>query len=268
MRDFTLKSYRRLLTAALESGYSIQTFEGFLRHPQEGNVIILRHDVDELAPNALRMAQVERQLGVKASYYFRIVKQSNNPDIIRQIVGMGHEVGYHYEDLVSAEGDAAVAVESFAKNLTYFRQFYPVATVCMHGSSTSQFDNRSMWNHCSLSDFDLLGEPYLSLDFDKLYYLTDTGYAWDGGKYAVRDVVNNSQGLTFHSTDQVVAAMRNHSFPSQSMILAHTLWSGTWSQWVMLHLREWLRNNVKRYSRQHPIVARCYSRLVKAYWKH
>lgn len=61
--------------------------------------MVLRHDVDELAVNALAMARLEHDMGIAASYYFRIVKQSNNPAVIHQIVQLGHEIGYHYEDL-------------------------------------------------------------------------------------------------------------------------------------------------------------------------
>ena len=105
MRDFTLKSYRSLIKAFQQAGYEFQTFEEFLSQPKEGKTVIMRHDVDELAWNALKMAQLENGMGVKATYYFRIVKQSNVPEVIEAVARLGHEVGYHYEDLALAEGD-------------------------------------------------------------------------------------------------------------------------------------------------------------------
>ena len=87
MRDFTLKSYESLLLAFQQAGYQFQTFEEMMTNPMEGNSVVMRHDVDELAWNALKMAQIEHRLGVKATYFFRIVKQSNVPEVIRQIVG-------------------------------------------------------------------------------------------------------------------------------------------------------------------------------------
>lgn len=36
---------------------------------------------------------------IKAKYYFRVVLESWNEKIIKEIASLGHEVGYHYEDL-------------------------------------------------------------------------------------------------------------------------------------------------------------------------
>lgn len=235
--------------------------------PAEGKVVVMRHDVDELARNALKLAKVEHELGIRATYFFRVVKQSNVPEVIREIAGLGHEVGYHYEDLSTAEGDKAAAMESFKEHLAYFRQYYPVKTVCMHGSSTSKYDNRSLWEGQSLADFGLVGEPYLSVDFDKVYYLTDTGYAWDGGKYAVRDVVANRSGLSFHSSRQIMEGVEKGAFPEKALILAHTLWTNSLPQWLWLHLRESMRNRVKLLSKKHRVVAKWYDKIVQLYWK-
>lgn len=267
MRDFTLKTYRSLLEAFLQAGYQFQTFEAFLERPAEGKVIVMRHDVDELAWNALKMAEVERRLGIHATYFFRVVKQSNVPEVIKGIVAMGHEVGYHYEDLSSAQGSMDKAMESFAANLEYFRGYYPVRSVCMHGSSTSKFDNRQLWEDHSLADFGLIGEPYLSVDFNKVFYLTDTGYAWDGGRFAVRDVVESGYELSFHTTRQIVECVQQGAFPEKALVLAHTLWSGSVFQWSYLHVREFFRNRIKLATRKHKGLARCYDKMVTWYWK-
>lgn len=267
MRDFTLKTYQTLLVAFQQAGYQFQSFEEMMTASAEGKTVVMRHDVDELAWNALKMAQLENSLGIRATYFFRIVKQSNVPEVIEQIVELGHEVGYHYEDLALAEGDEDKAIKSFEDHLAYFRQFYPVKSVCMHGSSTSQFDNRLLWKEHHLSDYGLVGEPYLSVDFSKVYYLTDTGYAWDGGKFATRDVVESPFELKFHTTTQIVDCIEHGAFPEKALILAHTLWTDNRIQWYWLHSREFLRNNVKLMAKNSPIVARLYKMLVERYWK-
>lgn len=267
MRDFTLKSYQSLVQAFQRAGYQFQTFEDFVTQPREGKTVVMRHDVDELAWNALKMARLENKLGISATYFFRIVKQSNVPEVIESIVALGHEVGYHYEDLALAEGDEGKAIETFEENLSYFRKYYPVRSVCMHGSSTSKFDNRLLWKKHSLSDYGLVGEPYLSVDFDKVFYMTDTGYAWDGGKYAVRDIVESPFGLKFHTTAQVVDCINEGKFPEQALILAHTLWTDSRWQWDWLHLREFFRNNLKLWAKNSPVVAQLYKKMVDFYWK-
>ncbi len=267
MRDFTLLSYQSLLVAFQQAGYRFQTFEEMMTAAAEGKTVVMRHDVDELAWNALEIAKLENSLGIRATYFFRIVKQSNVPEVIEQIVKLGHEVGYHYEDLALAEGDDSKAIKSFENNLNYFRRFYPVRSICMHGSSTSKYDNRLLWKNRSLSDFGLVGEPYLSVDFDKVFYLTDTGYAWDGGKYATRDIVESGFGLRFHKTQQIVESINKGDFPDNNMILAHTLWTDNAVQWYWLHLREFLRNNLKLWAKNNKVVARLYRKMVNLYWK-
>lgn len=267
MRDFTLKSYRTLIQAFQQTGYQFQTFEEMMTAPVEGKAVVMRHDVDELAWNALKMAQLEHELGIRATYFFRIVKQSNEPEVIEKIAELGHEIGYHYEDLALAEGDEDKAIKTFEENLDYFRRYYPVKSVCMHGSSTSKYDNRLLWETHSLSEFGLVGEPYLSVDFDKVFYLTDTGYAWDGGKYATRDVVESGFGLKFHKTSEIVDCVQGGKFPDKALILAHTLWTDSRMQWDGLHLREFFRNNLKLLAKDNPVVGRLYKKMVEAYWK-
>lgn len=266
--DFTISTYRRLVSSFKENGYLFVTFSEFLtsRKNENDKLIIMRHDVDEQAQNALKMASVEHGLGIKATYYFRIVKQSNKPDIIKKIAAMGHEIGYHYEDLSTANGNYELAIKSFEEHLHYFRTYYPVKTVCMHGSSTSKYDNRLLWSKFKLEDYNLIGEPYLSLDFTKTYYLTDTGYAWDGGKYATRDVVENKFGLTFHFTNDIIYCIRKKEFPCQAMILAHTLWTDNLFNWTFLHIREIARNHIKQIAVHNKYIGYLYKRMVSAYW--
>ena len=54
--------------------------------------------------NALRMAELEHELGIQSTYYFRF-PYTFKPDIIRKIQALGHEVDYHYEVLSKAKGD-------------------------------------------------------------------------------------------------------------------------------------------------------------------
>lgn len=265
--DFTIKTYKRLLQSFLSNDYALITYERYCTHKPNSKFLILRHDVDEIASNALKMAQVENKLGVKATYYFRIVKQSNRPEIIRKIAKLGHEIGYHYEDLAFAKGNMSVAQRTFERNLAYFRTFYPVRTVCMHGSSTSKYDNREFWKTYQLDEFGLIGEPYLTTDFSKIFYFTDTGYAWDGSKYAVRDTVETHFNLTFHASDEIIRAVEQGDFPEKSLMLAHTLWSDSVFQWILLHLREFLRNHLKYMAQRNKFLKNIYARMVKAYWK-
>ena len=183
--DFTLTKYQQLLQALQKADYKCITFEQYClltdaeKHTDK-RYVILRHDVDKRAWCSLKTAQAEQQLGANASYYFRVVKESNQPDIINKIKDLGHEIGYHYEDMSLCDGDSVQAKEHFARWLQYFRQYYAVKTICMHGAPQSGWDSKDLWKICNYREFGIIGEPYFDTDFTDIFYLTDTGRRWDG----------------------------------------------------------------------------------------
>lgn len=241
MKDFTISIYTELLERLRYRGYTFKSIEDFTDSPV-GKVVMLRHDVDLRNYAALRLAKVESSLGVRSTYYFRAVKQSHNPKVIRQIVEMGHEIGYHYEDLATHDGDYDAAIRAFEQNLSLFRQYYPIRTVCMHGSSGSPYDNRDLWKKYSLEDFGLIAEPYLSFDFNKVLYLSDTGRRWNGNKMSLRDKVESAYAYNFRGTFDIIKAVG--ILPEQLLITAHP------EQWTEL-LPEWLF--VKSFSIAHTL---------------
>ena len=131
MKDFTLRFYSVLIDALVVSGYKFQTFREFMLEPLD-RVVILRHDVDNKPGNSLRFAQIEHEKGLKASYFFRVVPESLHVDRLMAIKALGHEIGYHYEDMDPAKGDPEKAIKSFGENLRKLRKLAPIDTICMH----------------------------------------------------------------------------------------------------------------------------------------
>lgn len=245
--DFTLKIYRLLLQTLKKSGYLFFTFEEYCSGKADGKFVILRHDVDLRAGHSLATAKLEAELGIKASYYFRVVPQSKKPAIIKEIVDLGHEIGYHYEDLSLFKGNPSLAIDHFTHQLAYFRRFYPVKTICMHGSPTSKYDNRSIWNHYDYRDFGIAGEPYFDVDFDDVFYLTDTGRCWDGEKYSVRDKVNSKFSIQFHSTKDIIGAINAKELPERIMITTHPQrWTDNRAEWMLEFIFQNFKNLIKR----------------------
>lgn len=253
MRDFSLDMYRRLLLSFQNRGYSFYTFEHYLTDKPEGRFVVLRHDVDKHPSFSLRTAQIENELGIRASYYFRVVEESNDPHIIAAITALGHEIGYHYEDMSLMNGDHIKAEQHFAKWLTYFRQFYSVKTICMHGAPREKYDSRDLWKHCDYHSYGIIGEPYFDIDFKRLFYLTDTGRCWDGYRISVRDKIPQMQdewcakGLCYHSTNDLLSALNNLSLPSQLMLTTHPQrWSNSLISWLVELVAQNIKNIVKR----------------------
>ncbi|MBR2450084.1 MAG: hypothetical protein IKB40_01140 [Paludibacteraceae bacterium] len=254
--DFTLRTYRKLLVALLHKGYRFITFEQYcmlLPSQRLERLVILRHDVDLKAENSLRIAQIENELGISASYYFRIVLDSNKPEVIRAIAKLGHEIGYHYEDMAIANGDVEKAYEHFTQQLAYFRQFYPVRTICMHGVPTSQWDGRDLWKHYDYKQLGIVGEPYFDVDFSEVFYLTDTGRRWDGYKVSVRDKIPQyqdqwtEQGLVYRRTRAIIRAAKDDMLPPRIMITTHPQrWTSQPLPWLKELLWQSIKNTIKR----------------------
>ena len=244
-KDFTQVIYKRLLLSVIEAGYSYNTFERFiLGHNLSGKSIILRHDVDRRPQNALKLAIIEHSFGIKASYYFRIVKESYDESIIKEIVSLGHEIGYHYEDLSLTKGNYETAIRNFQSNLEKLRAFYPVKTICMHGSPLSKIDNRLIWQKYNYRDYGIIGEPYFDLDFNEILYLTDTGRRWNGQNVSIRDKVISNFDYDIKTTNELIQKIEEDALPNKIMINVHP---HRWFDNSYLWIRELIFQNVKNY---------------------
>lgn len=100
MPDFTVHKYIQLLNALIDQGYHFQTFSEYLTKPLSRS-IVLRHDVDKRPPNSIALAKIEQKLGLKGVFNFRTVPVSWD----EEISSLGHEIGYHYENLSICNGN-------------------------------------------------------------------------------------------------------------------------------------------------------------------
>jgi hypothetical protein len=232
--DFTLSKYRELCRTIFDSGYSVLTVARCLSEQENrSGIVVLRHDVDRLPGRALRMARLEHEIGLQATYYFRMTPAVFKPQIINDIVSLGHEIGYHYETLSKARGDLQFALLLFSKELKIMREICEIRTISMHGSPLSPYDNRVLWKHFDFHDFGLLGEVYLSIDYEKTAYFTDTGRSW-GSKFNIRDRVPEFIGdsIEIESTDDLVSIIRSQRI-SRLCIQTHPeRWTSDLGEWI------------------------------------
>ena len=99
--DFTLENYQRLIRLAKEKGFQ------FILHKDEfvpeRKDIIWRHDVEFEPDIALRMAQIEKEEGVVATYFFQLHSPYYNlfdehySKVFHQIYKLGHHCGLHFD---------------------------------------------------------------------------------------------------------------------------------------------------------------------------
>ncbi len=253
MADFTHKQYQDLLKALIEQKYSFQTLADYMDKPKP-RTVILRHDVDKRPGNSLCMAQLESDLGLSGVYYFRARPQSWDEQIIIKIRDLGHEIGYHYENMWTCKGKPEAAIKDFERNLKKLRKLADVSTITMHGSPTSKYAPLDLWNTYDYRVYDIICEPYKDLDFSRILYLSDTGRRWDGEKVSIRDRVPNplkdelsKNGHTLHSSRQLIRTISSGLFPDTIMFNLHPQrWHNNALHWFSELLMQNAKNVVKR----------------------
>jgi hypothetical protein len=194
--------------------------------------------------NALKMAKIENKKGISATYYFRTGKKVLKPHIIKEIKELGHEIGYHYENLSKAKGDYLLAIQMFEKELDKLREICEIKTICMHGSSLSQWDNRDLWKKYDFKDYNILGEAYLSINFIDMFYASDSGGSWKNRGFRVRDIVNSkySESFKINCTNDLMAVIENKHI-KKMYILAHPdRWNDSAINWSFEYISKKVRN--------------------------
>jgi hypothetical protein len=255
--DFTIEIYKALISKIIDQGYDFLTYKEFhLKEVStENKIITLRHDVDLKKENSLRFAKIQAENNIKGTYYFRIIPESYNEDVIKEIASYGHEIGYHYETMDTSKGNIDKAYDEFCYYLEKFRKFTQIETVCMHGSPMSKFDNRDIWKKYNYKDLGIIAEPYFDVDFNDTYYLTDTGRRWDGAKVSVRDKAMNTNPVTnsnftkrnYHTTKELIQGFDENDFPTKIMMTFHPQrWTDNKIEWTKELIMQNLKNQVKR----------------------
>jgi hypothetical protein len=139
--------YHALLGEALAQRYEVVTLSRFVAaRPSSRRRVVLRHDVDQHPRSALRMAAIERELGVRSSWYFRW--RTADDRVIRRLRADGFEVGFHYETLtrrllaLGRGGDAvdsglvhSCRTELLGEIDRFCDRFGPITSICPHGDT-------------------------------------------------------------------------------------------------------------------------------------
>jgi hypothetical protein len=199
---------REIVEEALFVGYRFETCAAVARNRNtDGLLAVLRHDVDitpELAPP---IAALEADLGISTTFFFRVHANEYNAfshenlAIMRDIAGMGHEVGLHVEpiDLRASCGvDPALGIRTMATALGDLIGV-PVTGVACHGDITPD-NNLDYFQDTSAADLGLVYEAYdddgLDL-FGKSWYITD-GHFWKWRAFENGTLTDNQECLCKH----------------------------------------------------------------------
>ncbi len=186
LMDSRLGLYRQLVSSALAAGYRIHSVAGLWGLIERGGLdparrhLVLRHDVDTDPRTAAAMWQIDRELGVESSYFFRLSTMA--PALMASIAAGGSEASYHYEEMATVAKRRGLRTRAealdhvpearalFATNLQRLRSAtgLPMRVVAAHGD----FVNRRLGVPSSviLEDPDLRSALGIDLEtYDQAY---------------------------------------------------------------------------------------------------
>lgn len=273
--DFTYLKYTELCRNLIQSDLDLLTVENYLsRDCKPDKFVILRHDIDDESDlnYALKMAKTEHDLGFHTTYYFRICDNVFDEDTIRTIANMGHEIGYHYEVLGEAEGNYEKAIELFEKHLSKIRTVCEVKTIAQHGGPLrnclniikisnlvklliqylrgenifDKWESKKIWDKYDFRDYGIIGEPYLSIDFNEVLYLSDTNRTWIDTKYRLKDKTKSNNLAKIRKTDDILELIRSEKQPKIHMLVHPSNWKQTFSEWIVWYFLQQIRNIGKK----------------------
>lgn len=98
---FTYQGYRGLLALLREEGYAFRGYHDWQDAPR---CVILRHDIDTSLPQAVKLAELEAEEGVRSTWFvllrtdFYNVFSKSSLRALHRIQALGHEIGLHFDE--------------------------------------------------------------------------------------------------------------------------------------------------------------------------
>jgi hypothetical protein len=273
---FTFDSYRRLLDLIADSGYAIYGIERILIARRDGdlprgNFVAVRHDVDYFPKRAMTMATIESERKIAVTYYIRRRFFDTDPDLIGKIRGLGHQIGYHYEEIdihQKAPGRqiAKSAVAYFIGSLLDIDKLgFPIRSVCAHGNPLTDVDNRQVVHLLRdqtyldqvAAEYDraeikekisdrLIGDASIDVtgdDFD--LYIPDTGRF--NPKYNLKDRIDGCPIAGLSSLSDLRSILTGGKYPRVYMNMHPDRWSGNVATWLFDFAFDAAKNMLKRF---------------------
>lgn len=197
---FTYQNWNYFCSEIEKRNIKTYTAKDLIKQKKQ-NFVIIKHDVETNVEKALKLAQIENEFNIKATYYVQsYLLNDENINYLKEIFKLGHEVTYHYDVLDSNQGDWDKADNEFHDTISLFDKFgFKVRTVCPHGNPIME---RKGWD--SNKDFfrnKVIHTKYseivdIVIDVKKfgenINYVSDAGY----GYKLIGDISNNDRDKT------------------------------------------------------------------------
>ncbi len=273
---FTFDSYRRLLDLIADCGYAIYGIEQILAARRDGTLpqskyVAIRHDVDYFPNRAIAMAQIEAERKFAVTYYIRRRFFDADLELVRKIAGLGHQVGYHYEEVDTSQKAPGNqigrdAVEFFIGSLLDIDKLgFPIRSVCAHGNPLTDVDNRQVVHLLRDQEYvdqlalaydkaeiaekiseRLVGDASIDItgaDFD--LYIPDTGRF--NPKYNLKDHIDDCAIAGLSNLDDLRQILTGGKYPRVYMNMHPDRWSGDIATWLFDFAFDTAKNTLKRF---------------------
>lgn len=201
MKEINFKNYTELLQYFSRT-HTFETFSNYQDKHDNKAIILLRHDIDYSLQLALKMAKLEAEIGVKATYFilfsshFYNIFDEDNIQIAHQIKELGHEIGLHYDLGVIEKGNQnnPLSLLKAQANMLGELAECEVKSIAMHHPASSGKDIFRNTSYINAYD-----EKFTK----KMAYYSDSGMAW---------------------RNEFVYCVETNSFPKKIQLLIHPIW--------------------------------------------
>ena len=146
---------------------------------QSESTCFLRHDIDLSPLNALRMAELEYELGVQATYTVLLSGQYYNPfekenrKLFTQILSFGHEIGLHFDASVYDIKKEAMLINHLTKEASVLENLLETKISMFSFHNTTEFSMSCReFKYCGLIN------AYSNFFQDKVEYTSDSNGYW------------------------------------------------------------------------------------------
>jgi len=134
MKMFTYENWEKVCKSLALEFHCIRADEILLQDKNE-KWLVVKHDVETDVSKAVKLAEIEHQYDIKATYYVQADLLIDNMGLLQKIASFGHEVSYHYDVLDACNGNYVKAIESFTEHKNNFEHYgFEINTVCPHGN--------------------------------------------------------------------------------------------------------------------------------------
>ena len=82
---FTYESYKGMIELLRTNGYE---FVGYHDYERDGKCVILRHDIDNSIEKAVALAEIEKALGVRSTYFVLLTTDFYNVASVKSLEGL------------------------------------------------------------------------------------------------------------------------------------------------------------------------------------